>query len=917
MKKIISSVLATFIIAEMCMTNCFAFEKTSFDSKIAELTTLRKQCAEKNISTAYEDINYYTIKKCVDLVEEDTAHYSAEIMNYNETALEKLYTEARDNMKSYLNGSKKPKQSHIYKAGGINVDGRVLKDSDGRPLYSIGVGHGSNVLTDLHKLKNYGYSNIQIEIGPNSIIKEDANSQKGYSIDKTGLDRIKKAFERADASGIIVNLLISTHYLPDFMYTKYPELSSSKGNFKLNCDHDGVNQVIADFLNALMPEIKDYKSLASIILANEPGIAQSEQNNKVFRTYLRKLYNKDISNLNAAYGTNYTSWTDIVIPTNPDGAIAYDWMNCADDMLTRYIAYVGDIVSKYTNVPKSVKTMREWERYENSEDENDYKRVLFRGVSPEKLKSVSGMAGTDEESYYRHGGGTSMQETMMWYDMLHSVYDMPIYNSEDHLIGNGDERYNDSQRIHTTGSLWQSAIHGLYMSSMWIWERSYDIQQFKNQLLSRPDVIAATGKVNYELNRLANKVSAISEKQPRVAILQSDAARIYENETDRQKTHAAACSQYYLSTLYSGEKVGFITDTAYEHLDKYKVLIIPQVMNTPKAVLNKIKQFVENGGKVIIYEYKNTSSSSWNSLKKDEYNRDNDSATVKYILDNAYKTSKWGNDSSKYLGNAEITNELVKQFKTYFGQKVELVDSNGNPISGVDWTWTEYDGKLLVNLCSYVKGDLSGVRIKVNGNIIGNSRDLISETSYTSSFNLKEMTPVLLEIGDVTEQTPSKDIINLSYNRVLGNLIWKIAVDDDMYSGANIYRINDDGSTERLGTALGTEFKYNGQDKPEMLVIKAFNKYGVESKGIRAAIGMNKYSLTVGEPIVIDNTITVNFTNDTPYNLYKKIMIKVFDSNDKLVNAAGTEKILQPAGSDSISFSCELPDNYYIKVEQN
>ena len=780
MKKVLCIVIGLAMAAEICMTNCFAFKADTFAAKIVELAELRKQCAAQNIDTAYEDINYYTIKKCLKYVEEDTNYYDSAIMEYNETALEELYAEARDNMKEYLAGTKKPKQTHIYDSDGMFVDGKVLRNSESRPIYSIGVGHGAQSLDDLHTLAKFGYSNIHIEASLSAVIKEDATSENGYSIDIEAIGRIKNNFERAESSGLAVNLLISTHYLPDFMYIKYPELEASRDTFRLNCRHEGVKEIVEAFLRALMPAIKDYKALTTIILANEPATlanATPEYYNKYFQEYLIGIYNDNIDELNDVYGAEYTHFSQVTIPTVADGAIAYDWMNCVDILLTEYITFIKDIVSEYTDVPTNVKTMRELELYENAADDNDYKKTIFRGVSHEKLKEISGIAGTDEESYYRHGGGTSMQETMMWYDMLRAIYEKPIYNSEDHLISLGDERYIDAQRVHTTGTLWQSAIHGLYMSSMWIWERSYEIDQFKNQLLSRPDVVAATGKVNYELNRLSDKVSAISEKEPRVALLYSDTARVFESETDRKKTHMAACSKYYLSTLYNGEKVGFITDNAYEHLDKYEVLIIPQVINIPSNVLSKIKAFIENGGRVIIYEYMGLLDYTYDSLKYNEHGLLNDAQTVQYIIANAYKTSVW--DDSWDCG--ATTDELASIFEECFDRRVELVYADtGKAVSGVDWTWTEFEGNILVNMCNYLRNDLSNIQVKLDGNVVESATDLISGDNCGNSFELQEMTPVLLEVKNNNESkaTDAKNVTDISYNAVSGKIVWKIAADD-------------------------------------------------------------------------------------------------------------------------------------------
>ena len=69
----------------------------------------------------------------------------------------------------------------------------------------------------------------------------------------------------------------------------------------------------------------------------------------------------------------------------------------------------------------------------------------------------------------------------------------------------------------------------------------------------------------------------------------------------------------YLGALYAGKKVGFVTETTMDKLKNYSTLIITDAKNVKASTLQKINDFIQDGGKIVILGKNDT-------LDKDEYN---------------------------------------------------------------------------------------------------------------------------------------------------------------------------------------------------------------------------------------------------------------------------------------------------------
>ena len=107
-----------------------------------------------------------------------------------------------------------------------HIDGPSFLDSTGRPIFFVGYGHFKQVRDDIEKFPAYGINIVQhAEFGPSAVFpKEDQT-------DNTSVDLLINELDRASKAGVAVDFLISPHYVPDWVFTKYPHLRKSAGRF--------------------------------------------------------------------------------------------------------------------------------------------------------------------------------------------------------------------------------------------------------------------------------------------------------------------------------------------------------------------------------------------------------------------------------------------------------------------------------------------------------------------------------------------------------------------------------------------------------------------------------------------------------------------------------------------------------------
>ena len=351
----------------------------------------------------------------------------------------------------------------------------------------------------------------------------------------------------------------------------------------------------------------------------------------------------------------------------------------------------------------------------------------------------------------------------MWYDFMTSLKNAPVINSEDHILrDNAEITYNENELNMNLADVWQGAIHGRAGAAYWLWDKSSRAAEgtiyYNSNLTRRVELVAGISRVNLDLNRLANEITAIQKKNARCAVL-------YSNYTQVAKSalHTSAMYEAYRYLQNNGEKVYIVNDTYPEKLNENKnleLLIVPCADYMPEKVWQEIKKFEESGKTVIFAEY-NTSYYNENGKSLN--------ATLKnYVLKNATRVSFGGwNENTVSLLGCENVYSAIGNVISAFVKDVEVKSGNGE----TEWTSAKYEDGYVVNLCNYGE-EVTEITISYKGKECGDIFDLTENKGISNIISLSPYETKLVKIGCLEE---IKDGMSFCYSN--GNKATEIKAD--------------------------------------------------------------------------------------------------------------------------------------------
>ena len=245
-------------------------------------------------------------------------------------------------------------------------------------------------MTDIPIFKDMGVNIIESEIGISRVMAEDENGNFILNPESDYLDMFLQMLDNAAENDIAVNVLLSPHYLPSWFKNKYPEAVAQ--NYFTN--NDDMKRLIKAYIDAVVPKIKDKPAVHSICLTNEPGcqFTNPEYDLPRYRDYLKELFGGDISSLNEAYNTAYSSFEDISFPEytllyepekNVDKlAEIYNFLNFNDKSFAEFHEWMYGLVKAYMpDVLVGTKIMQTFD----CDDREWRRRFLWRGTDPEMM----------------------------------------------------------------------------------------------------------------------------------------------------------------------------------------------------------------------------------------------------------------------------------------------------------------------------------------------------------------------------------------------------------------------------------------------------------------------------------------------------------------------------------------------------
>ncbi len=424
-----------------------------------------------------------------------------------------------------------------------------------------------------------------------------------------------KILKDAEENNIAVSFLISPHYFPSNIEKLYPDLK--RGYHFYNVNDPRVRAVYEEYIRALIPAIKDYKSLNNIVLSNEAEFHITDYYEAYadsWHEYLKHEYNNDINYLNRAYRTDYKSFDEIdMLYSMSDIAKYNDCQNFTTQEFSRWHRWMYDLIKELApDIPINTKNM-------GYVKDSYYAGLLNKGMNAQDLAEFLDVNGCDMDNYLtRHPEPLNKE---FWYEYLIGIKEAPVFNTEDHIAWDYDAYYGMDMAPYMSQDIWQGAVHGRGMSDIWLWDRNTVTAVRDASVLYRPDALYDIAKVTMDLNRNSYEVTALQNERREVGILYTDVS-LFCNATTMHCMY-----ELFANSAFNGIKTHLIPDRQADKMNNYKVVLIPELNYVPDYVLKEIKNYIDNGGRVVIY--------GTESLKQNEKELPNDETIVNYIYDHA------------------------------------------------------------------------------------------------------------------------------------------------------------------------------------------------------------------------------------------------------------------------------------------
>jgi len=589
------------------------------------------------------------------------------------------------------------------------------------PIYKILIFLGDIVdaayIDDLY-LKEKG-TDINLAVNGNFDTEKPMNDiEKGLAefgcyVKWDKLAELEERIRWAEQNNLMIDFPLGSAFIPDYVLATDPEMTAASAYFlPYALDNEKVRTVLDLFAQLMAPYVNDSKAINSICLTNEPKVyANANDHYKpLWHQYLKDKYGT-VTAMNQALGTSYTAFQDVGWPDGwigyYRGPLYYEYIRFNDSILADFHTYLAETIKKYS---PDVKVYAKYIGYFME----DYWNQFIRGTDYEPMADLMDINGCDGVSTF--GTDFTLLNRMGWYDLMRSMEDKPVWDTEHHTFPDGGITVTgDIVGDYLTADLWNGAIHGRNTSILWLWEDVRTTNAFNNtDADKRPEMVAAATKTNFDLNRLSHEVTALQQAEAKVGILYSRTSLVHN------ENHAVSAVDAYEATLMSGQRVRFVTDSNPETMSNYELLIVPDATHVQKKTLDSVKAYMEAGGKVLLL--------GENALKYDEHAKAADATVVNYIRSHA-------DTASTVKGKIQAMNLT----------EVQLMDTRtGRAPENIEWSYTEYKDKYLLHVMNYDMEYTGLLTVSHNGEAVTGMKDLRSGKEYAEILEVKPYQPMLI-----------------------------------------------------------------------------------------------------------------------------------------------------------------------------
>lgn len=576
-------------------------------------------------------------------------------------------------------------------------------------------------------------------------------------------------FDEALKLGVALDPYLGYHNFPSWAVDKYPEIKGNsnanykKGNVwqKISLEHPVTRKILEKNFRIIIPLLKEKPALLGYGLALEDGYnCRGDIGNRMFRNYLEKKHT-NIGCLNKAWNTDYKNFEEINPPPEDITKITnfphfQEWCLFNQRTFFDFLKWQKDIIREYDSKKPIYAGYK-------CHGPGDYARNGYLdGGDIELVTGLSDMMCLDSSIWIQHPDyALDHWAALFAYDLMHSIApEKVIADAEWHGISPGivtgvTEDYSEAKIYNfLRTALWQAFLRGVSVieSFQWTGSGAYrdgkkDIWPFCDDLPAKPVACYSTGRTSLEIRRLADSLARFSQEKAEAALLYSHYS--IPSLPRFPSFHDENLRIAYEGTFFLDAKLAFITERQISSgmAGNYKLIIIPSAKRVKESTCQKLKEYVKNGGTVLVSE---------NSLEYDEYENARDISSFmngKEITIGNLRLSvnNFGKGKVYYIKSLPPPKDIGKLCDILFDdlkikRPIRILSDSTERQWGIESRTVQLnDNKYLTYLINISKNEL---KVKLSGkNKIIKIRNIITGKKIENTiFNLPVLSPILMEV---------------------------------------------------------------------------------------------------------------------------------------------------------------------------
>lgn len=740
-----------------------------------ELESLVNQCKSKNLNPSYEIAEANVVKVFAKKVRRLYNDFDYDDIAMYEPKVTEVYNEVKPKLIDIINGKSKVITVPDYDISSNEIkDGSlVTKMRDGKEIQRTEIGFSGFYCdeNDYEDMTSVGIRAIQGgKFGPDAFLIYDEDKQD-FVINpgkaSASIAELRKELDLWREKGILTDMGLPIHYAADVSSmsgaSDYRSAGGSYDTFiNFNPTSDTAKKMIKAYCKIVLPIICEYKDIVtSITFVNEPYFEAYDKSYYYdkWTAYLKNKYG-NISSLNSAYSTAYSSFDDVRMPewipgrdensTEPyTTQLHMDYRLFVTNIMYEFFSYCIGEINKYTNgeIPCGVKTMQFF-RERTSRWYNSYTRAI--SYDYEKVSKLFDFNGMDSFSYYKDANGykddnLTIPAKLSWYDFTTSIKDVPIFDTETHLAVDDADSKTEGYQMEDTpiladymaASAWMGAMHGCDLAAIWSWADMSQTTFLQNTIFTRrPDAMQRMSRTTLDARRLSDEINAFQNAKRNVAILYSYECFMYNLQ------YQSNMFTVYNTLIQKGQKPLYVTDNSIDKIKDCSLLVIPGNLLTKASTVDAILDYISNGGKVIVIGNDTFSRDMYNKVLSDTTLK-NKIATLK--SKSTVISANLLNDTPKSDFESGAADKIETALKNLGLMNTRLVDKSTNKTAAVEWNAVEYKGETLISACNYSDNSIT-VTVEKDGKMRTNISDIKNNLNNLSDITLEPFVPVILKV---------------------------------------------------------------------------------------------------------------------------------------------------------------------------